>query len=115
MDYICLGKNIRKFRKKERLTQEALAEICDITPVFVSQIENGTRKPSLETVCSISKALSVTVDELLNADKDLTYSSEDFSVLLNNRMPAEVDFCYDILKRILENMEDGKIQMKEDL
>lgn len=88
-----------------------LAEFCDITPVFVSQIENGTRKPSLETVCSISKALSVTVDELLNTADGMTYNAEAFSALLSNRTPEEADFCYDILKRILENMENGQIKM----
>lgn len=114
MDYIQLGKNIRRIRKKCAVTQEVLAEKCNISPVFVSQIENGMRKPSLETVCNIASALSVTVDELLRINNDFFHNEKDFTALLETRTVNEKNFCYEILKKILENMENGSIQMQDE-
>ena len=65
MDYIILGANIRKIRRIRNLTQEKLSEQVGISPVFLSQIENASRKPSLETVVNIANSLNVTVDELI--------------------------------------------------
>jgi len=47
-------------------TQEVLAEKAGISIVFLSQIENANRKPSLETVVNIANSLNVPVDTLLN-------------------------------------------------
>ena len=66
MDYIEMGKNIKKIRKNRKLTQEQLAEQIDVSSVYISQIETGARKASLETVYNISLALRVTIDELVN-------------------------------------------------
>ena len=65
MDYIALGMNIRKTRKTKNITQEKLSEYVGISPVFMSQIENASRKPSLETVVNIANSLNVTIDELI--------------------------------------------------
>ncbi len=113
MDYIALGKNIRKARKKRSITQEQLAELCDITPVFVSQIENAMRKPSLETVCCIAHSLKISVDELLGGEKnaaDLT----NVIRLLENRTSDEIMFSYNVLEEILRNIENGKICLSDN-
>ena len=65
MDYITLGLNIKKIRRVMGLTQEKLSEHVGISPVFLSQIENASRKPSLETVVNIANSLSVSIDALL--------------------------------------------------
>ena len=65
MDYITLGINIKKIRRNRNLTQEKLSEQVGISPVFLSQIENASRKPSLETVANIANSLNVTIDELI--------------------------------------------------
>lgn len=65
MDYIELGKNIRKFRILAQMRQEDLAEKCDCSSSLIGQVEHARTKPSLETVVRIANALSVTVDRLL--------------------------------------------------
>ena len=65
MDYIILGKNIRKFRHLRGLRQEDLAENCECSNSHIGQIENARGIPSLEMVVRIADALSVTVDQLL--------------------------------------------------
>lgn len=59
-----LGKRISGLRRKEGLSQEALASKIGIDRVAVGYIEQGRRKPSLNTVYSIAKALNVSVAEI---------------------------------------------------
>jgi len=62
---LTIGENIRNFRKKNDLTQEALADRLGVSYQSVSRWENGTTYPDLELIPAISELLSVTVDELL--------------------------------------------------
>lgn len=60
MDHIDLkkfGKNIRSIRIKRGWTQERLAEIAEIHPVYVSYIEKGSRNPSVVKIFRIIRAL----------------------------------------------------------
>ena len=65
MDYVILGKNIRKYRKLRDMRQEDLAECCECSNSHIGQIENARGIPSLEMIVKIANALSVTVDQLL--------------------------------------------------
>jgi len=61
-----LGENIKRFRQKRNLTQDKLARLADIPYTSITKIETGViKKPSVQAVAKIAKALSVTVDELL--------------------------------------------------
>ena len=62
---LAIGENIRNFRKKNDLTQEALADRLGVTYQSISRWENGTTYPDLELIPSIADVLTVTVDELL--------------------------------------------------
>ena len=62
---LTIGENIRSFRKRNDLTQEALADRLGVTYQSVSRWENGTTYPDLELIPSIAEVLAVTVDELL--------------------------------------------------
>jgi len=54
-----LSRNLRKYRKEAKLTQEKLAEICGTDHRYIGQIETGTRCPSLEYVERIATALNI--------------------------------------------------------
>ncbi|WP_148409746.1 helix-turn-helix domain-containing protein [Murimonas intestini] len=111
MDYCSLGINIKTARKKVHMTQEELAEKVDISTVFVSQIENANRKASLETVYKISKALNITIDDLLSDEKQKTIDDVDeLLFLLQSRSDTEKKFVTEIVKNILEQLEDGHIK-----
>ena len=62
---LAIGENIRNFRKKNDLTQEALADRLGVTYQSISRWENGTTYPDLELIPAIAEVLAVTVDELL--------------------------------------------------
>ena len=66
MDYIALGKNVKKFRLLRNMRQKDLAELCDSSDSYIGHIENARGIPSLEMVVKIANALEVTVDQLLS-------------------------------------------------
>ena len=56
-----IGANVRSFRKKAGLSQEALAERADLHPVYISQVERGTKAVSVEALWKLSRALRVSM------------------------------------------------------
>ena len=65
LDYKAIGKRSKIARIKADLTQERLAEMVEISPTHMSNIETGTTRVSLTAIVSLANALSVTVDDLL--------------------------------------------------
>ena len=65
MDYVDMGKRVRKQRQLIGLTQQELAERIGVSTSFVGHVERGTRKASLETLVALSNARGVGVDYLL--------------------------------------------------
>ena len=59
------GGNIKKYRTIKGFSQAGLAEIIDISPNFVSEIETGKRWLSSDTLVNLADALDVEVYELL--------------------------------------------------
>jgi transcriptional regulator with XRE-family HTH domain len=66
MDYVDMGRRIRKQRQELNYTQETLAERVNVSTSFIGHVERGTRKASLETLVSVANALNVSVDYLLS-------------------------------------------------
>ena len=54
-------------RKREALgiTQDALAMRSELDRTYISMLERGLRKPSLQTVFSLAKSLEIEVTELI--------------------------------------------------
>ena len=63
-----LGDKIQKLRKDLKLSQEQLAEKIDVTRQTISNWELGETSPNPEQLKLLSKALNVSIDELLNND-----------------------------------------------
>lgn len=53
-----IGKSIKELRKRNNLTQVNFAKAIGVTGSYVSLIESGKKKPSLDVLEKISKALS---------------------------------------------------------
>lgn len=62
---LLLAKNVKQIRTERGMTQEKLAEKAQLHPTYISNIEQGTRNVSLETVYQIAVALEVNVDQLV--------------------------------------------------
>lgn len=64
-DMRALGESIRAARMRKGLTQEALAELLDITPIHLKNIESSRRKPSVPLLFALMKLLDFSVDALV--------------------------------------------------
>jgi transcriptional regulator with XRE-family HTH domain len=59
-----LGARLRDIRLKAGLSLRELARQAELSPSFISQIENGKSQPSVATLYTFSRLLHVSVDEL---------------------------------------------------
>ena len=50
MDYLALGKRIRKRRVEQGMTQEQLARQVGVTTSFIGHLERGSRKADRKSV-----------------------------------------------------------------
>ena len=61
-----LSENIKKYRKKLKLTQEALARKADMSYHTIAKLEaEGITDPRMETLKKIATALNVSIDDLV--------------------------------------------------
>ena len=60
-----LGNNLKKYRQKLGVSQEALAERCGLHRTYVGAVERGERNVSLLNIVSIARALKVLPSKLL--------------------------------------------------
>ncbi|CAN5612330.1 hypothetical protein BH24ACT22_BH24ACT22_13570 [soil metagenome] len=56
---------LRRLRKERGLTQRGLADASGVDPATISLVENGKRRPHLETLDSLAGALGVEVTDLI--------------------------------------------------
>jgi len=65
INHIEVGNRIRIKRKSNNITLEKLAEMCDISVGFISNIETGNKSASLETLYKIAISLKASLDYLV--------------------------------------------------
>ena len=58
------GKNLSELRKRENITQEALAADLGVTAAAVSKWENGNTLPDILMLCALAEYFQVTTDAL---------------------------------------------------
>ena len=60
-----IGQRVREARDHAGLSREKLAELVDVTPRFIADIERGSVGLSVQTLKSICVALKVTSDSII--------------------------------------------------
>ena len=62
-----LGKRIAELRRERGMSQGDLAQKLKFkpSPQWVSQLERGTRSPTIDTLCKVANALDVTLADLV--------------------------------------------------
>lgn len=71
------NEKLQELRKQKGLTQEELAERLYVSRTAVSKWESGRGYPNIESLKSIAKYFSVSIDVLLSGDEVLTIAEED--------------------------------------
>lgn len=60
-----LGRRIRFYRKERHISQEALAELCNLHPTYIGQLERGEKNATIESLHRISQGLEISLSEML--------------------------------------------------
>lgn len=106
---------MQQFRKQRHLSQADLADATGLSVAYISHIETGIKKASLESIVRIGNALGVTVDQILNGNQTGNrneYQSE-LSELIKDCSGYERGIIHDIataVKTSLRNHADLVIQ-----
>ena len=106
MDYVDLGRRIRKQRTQRGWTQEALAERVNVSTSFVGHVERGTRKASLETLVAMANVLDVSLDYLLSGSINSSVIGPMPKSLNSQQRTA--------LKEILSTIQDNLTEWEKD-
>lgn len=70
-----LGSRLKEIRLKSGLSLREIARQLDVSPSFISQIENGKSQPSVATLYSFAKLLNVPVDVLFQSSSEINIGS----------------------------------------
>lgn len=107
IDYRQIGQHVKAARKSRRLTQERLAEKLDVSVGYVSQIERGITKISLEMLAAVAVALDYDITALLNGvtiESD-GYLADEVIDLLKQLTPENRKLVLKIMSCIMEQQK----------
>jgi transcriptional regulator with XRE-family HTH domain len=101
-------------RMKRGITQALLSEKIEVSPSYVSYIENGTKSMSLETFVLIANELNVSADELLhdNLVNTVRVSNHRFAAELADCSEYELRILFDVLKAAKKALRDHRFLYK---
>ncbi|WFA09453.1 XRE family transcriptional regulator [Tissierella sp. Yu-01] len=74
-----IGEKIKRLRVKNSLTQEELADRCELTKGFISQVERDLTSPSIATLVDILEGLGTNLKDFFNetVDEKLVFTKDD--------------------------------------
>ena len=81
-----LGMRIRYYRKEKQITQEKLAEICNLHPTYIGQLERGEKNATIESIYRIAKGLNVPISKLLENIEYLENKVADTSLEIYHQL-----------------------------
>lgn len=106
---LSLGDQIKKLRKLNKLTQEKLAEIVDITPRQLVRLESAKGYPSIETLWELSKAFNVDISSFFGEykiDDESAVLKKDINELLSTASRRELILIKKLIETVLNVKND---------
>lgn len=95
------GKIIKELREKKKLTQLELANIINVSDKTISKWETGKGLPDISLLESLSKALGVSIIELLNGE--YVINKNKASNMLNSKFYV-CPICENVIHTMGENL-----------
>jgi len=80
-----IGQRIRLIREAQKKTREQIAELAEISPHFLFEIETGRKTMKAKTIINLAKALNVSTDFIL------TGNTTPLAKIVNNLEGLEPD------------------------
>ncbi|MBP1925955.1 transcriptional regulator with XRE-family HTH domain [Sedimentibacter acidaminivorans] len=99
-----IGENIKRLRNANSLTQQELADRCELTKGYISQIERDLTSPSIATLTDILECLGTDLGTFFNGavDGKIVFKEDDVFV-------KETDDNY-IINWIIPNAQKNKME-----
>ena len=106
------GERIKKIRNEKNLSQEKLAEACNISTVFLRHIEKSRRTANTELLVNLCNTLDVSPEYLLQDALINNSSNNEKNEIINylnkftpNQLKYFKDWCIVAEKHIINNGE----------
>ena len=92
MKFMNIGEKIRSLRIKNQLTQEELANRCELSKGFISQVERDLTSPSIATLMDILECLGTNIKDFFNepVDEKIVFKKEDIFIRENPDLKYQV-------------------------
>lgn len=77
-----IGEKLRRLRLQRNLTQEEMADRCELSKGFISQVERDQASPSIATLTDMLESLGSNLQEFFSEqpDEKIVFSREDMFV-----------------------------------
>lgn len=86
-----LGERIRGLRKRRRMTLAQLAESCDLSTGYISQIERNLAYPSIPALVGVARSLGVTVQWFFGGAAPVPQAEQGYVIRHGNRLRIQYD------------------------
>lgn len=116
LNYRSIGRKIRDIRKQNQLSQAMLSELIGKSPTYISYIENGSKKMSLETFVQLANALKIPTDLLLSEQikSPPIIASQEITMILSDCNVYERLIIVEMVKTLKANLQNHKHLLKRN-
>ena len=91
-----IGHKIKELRTQKHLTQEELADRCELTKGFISQLERDHTSPSIATLMDILQCLGTDLPSFFNNndtdDEQIVFHQSDYFVKKDDELHNQVEW-----------------------
>ncbi len=90
-----IGERIKYLRQANDLTQEELADRCELTKGFISQLERDMTSPSISTLKSILEALGVSLASFFrsaDANERFVFREDDYATRIDEDLASSISW-----------------------
>lgn len=78
-----IGERIRILRKFNKMSQEELAQVANLHPTYVGQLERGEKNATIETLGKVASALNIAVGDLFKFGNSNVSDDNKIQELIN--------------------------------
>lgn len=98
------SKNLKFLRKKNKLSQNKLAELANVNQTTIARWENEEISPSLDNILDVADALNISVANLTGVDleKKENNSFDEFELLFDKNKDVLTEDDKEYIKFIIE-------------
>lgn len=89
-----IGAKIKELRIRKSLTQEELADRCELSKGFISQLERDLTSPSIATLMDILQCLGTNLEEFFTdtTSEEVVFHKTDYFEKIDNELKNKIEW-----------------------